>query len=297
MLEITQKRGFTYVHKSVHSTLARPPLAMRVSTSASPFWDLNRQQAAAIAEAARAKRISDATEEEASRRRKLPKKLASHSDRAAAMDEMLGQYPNIPLSEYSSDGDHLAINVDFPGLRAIHKDPWIFLVPDLLTQDECEQLMAKAEPHFQDSCSYSNGHRACDECRIARSETQGIQSRYSKLVTAQGSNLCPQPLPHRLLYSHTMISCPPYLAAQHARGKYGGRQGLEVSQGWILQKPRRSSLRHGVSGESHRYLIRVPERLRQWWRDPLLVVAICTPPEVRGRRTGLLPVDGEGRGW
>jgi hypothetical protein len=181
-----------------------PPLAMRVSTSASPsepipLWDLNRQQAAAIAEAARAKRISDATEEEASRRRKLPKKLASHSDRAAAMDEMLGQYPNIPLSEYSSDGDHLAINVDFPGLRAIHKDPWIFLVPDLLTQDECEQLMAKAEPHFQDSCSYSNGHRACDECRIARSETQGIQSRYSKLV---------EPLP-------AAFASPPPLLSHH----------------------------------------------------------------------------------
>lgn len=186
---------------SAVSRVLSPVSHVSISASPSepiPLWDLNRQQAAAIAEAARAKRISDATEEEASRRRKLPKKLASHSDRAAAKDEMLGQYPNFPLSEYSSDGDHLAINVDFPGLRAIHKDPWIFLVPDLLTQDECEQLMAKAEPHFQDSCSYSNGHRTCDECRIARSETQGIQSRYSKLVTAQGSNLCPQPLPHCL---------------------------------------------------------------------------------------------------
>ena len=247
MLEITHRQRYTFifctsqvhtlcltrqVHKSVHTCLACPKSGQlprrqqsrmsavsrvlspvsHVSISASPsepipLWDLNRQQAAAIAEAARAKRISDATEEEASRRRKLPKKLASHSDRAAAKDEMLGQYPNIPLSEYSSHGDHLAINVDFPGLRAIHKDPWIFLVPDLLTQDECEQLMAKAEPHFQDSCSYSNGHRTCDECRIARSETQGIQSRYSKLVTALGRtsarSLC---LTASLLSHHDFVS-------------------------------------------------------------------------------------------
>ena len=43
-------------------------------------------------------------------------------------------------------------------------------------------MMAKARPHFQESSSYSNGHRTSSECRIARNETQGIQSRYARLL-------------------------------------------------------------------------------------------------------------------
>ena len=141
-------------------------------------WLLNRQQAAAIAEDSRQKRAAEAARE-ASKRAKRP---TSSADRAAAKEAMLAQYPCIPLSEYAPDGHHLAINVDFPGLRAIHKEPWIFLVSDLLTGEECERMMAKALPHFEPSGSYSNGHRTSSECRIARSETRGIQSRYSKLL-------------------------------------------------------------------------------------------------------------------
>ena len=136
-----------------------------------------------MAESARKKRASDASEEA---RSKLTKKSASNSDSAAAQNRLL---PSIPLSEYAPDGDHLAINVDFPGLRAIHKDPWIFLVPGLLTRDECEQLKVKAEPLLTGSYGYSNGHRTSSECRIARKETQGIQSRYSKLCNMPVENM------------------------------------------------------------------------------------------------------------
>jgi len=55
-------------------------------------------------------------------------------------------------------------------------------VDDLLSRDECERMMAKATPHFENAYGYSNGHRTSCECRIARTETQGIQSRYSKLL-------------------------------------------------------------------------------------------------------------------
>ena len=33
-------------------------------------------------------------------------------------------YPSFPLSEYVNDGNFFHINKEFPGLRAIHKDPW-----------------------------------------------------------------------------------------------------------------------------------------------------------------------------
>ena len=132
-----------------------------------------------MAEAARQKRVCDEAEE-ATRQLKRSKKSAVKS--AQAKEAMLAQYPNVPLSEYAPNGDHLAINIDYPGLRAVHKNPWIFLVPDLLSRDECERLMAKAEPLFKPSSWYSNGHRTSSECRLARKETVGIQTRYSKLL-------------------------------------------------------------------------------------------------------------------
>lgn len=152
--------------------------------SATPSWLLNREKVLAIVETARLankKRAADAAEEAVSRS-KLPKS-------AAAKEAMLEQHPSIPLSEYAPDGDHLAINIDFPKLRAIHKEPWIFLVPDLLTRDECEKLMAKAGPHFQDASYYSNSHRTSSECRIARKETKGIQSKYAKLLNMPVENM------------------------------------------------------------------------------------------------------------
>ena len=96
------------------------------STAADP-WLLNRQHAAAMAEAARQKRVCDEAEE-ATRQLKRSKKPAVKS--AEAKEAMLAQYPSVPLSEYAPNGDHLAINIDYPGLRAVHKNPWIFLVPD-----------------------------------------------------------------------------------------------------------------------------------------------------------------------
>ena len=50
-------------------------------------------------------------------------------------------------------------------------------------------MMVKAKPHFQPSDGYSNSHRTSSECRIARKETQGIQSRYSKLLNVPVDNI------------------------------------------------------------------------------------------------------------
>jgi len=156
--------------------------AGQYDAAADPQWLRNRQMVAAIAEAARRENKKRAAEEAEEL------ELSSQPRAKLSKDDMLAQYPSIPLSEYAPDGDHLAINTDFPGLRAIHKDPWIFLVPDLLTRDECEKLMAKAGPHFQPSW-YSNDHRTSTECRIARKETQGIQGRYSKLLNMPVENM------------------------------------------------------------------------------------------------------------
>ena len=147
-----------------------------------PLWLLNRQHAAAMAAASRKRAAEDAS----ARGKKLAK---TPSKSEFGQEDMLAQYPSIPLSEYAADGDHLFIDADFPGLRAVHRDPWIFLVSNLLSCDECEHLMVKARPHFQPSYGYSNSHRTSSECRIARKETQGIQARYSKLLNVPVENM------------------------------------------------------------------------------------------------------------
>ncbi len=53
----------------------------------------------------------------------------------------LALYPSIPLAEYKNTGDFWFIDVDYPGIQAISRDPWIFLVPNLWTLDQCRALV------------------------------------------------------------------------------------------------------------------------------------------------------------
>ncbi|CAE8609956.1 unnamed protein product [Polarella glacialis] len=116
------------------------------------------------------------------------------SDDAAARSlyDRLLQYTDIPLSEYRPDSHHLAANMHYPGLRAIHKDPWIFVVSNLLTRYECQQLIIKASMHMTESARDAGRgatHRNSRDCRIARGETMALQSKYSALLNVPIENL------------------------------------------------------------------------------------------------------------
>jgi prolyl 4-hydroxylase len=41
-----------------------------------------------------------------------------------------------------------AINLDYPGLRYIHRNPDVLVIEDFLSGDECESIIANAEPHL-----------------------------------------------------------------------------------------------------------------------------------------------------
>lgn len=106
--------------------------------------------------------------------------------------DLLYKFADIPLSHYVDDGHHLHVNIDFPGLRAIHRDPWIFVVPNLLSSRECEQLMMKAGAHMRGSerdAARGAAHRNSMDCRVAKQETVGLQSRYAKLFDVPLGNL------------------------------------------------------------------------------------------------------------
>ncbi|KAJ1451883.1 hypothetical protein M885DRAFT_528618 [Pelagophyceae sp. CCMP2097] len=87
------------------------------------------------------------------------------------------------------DGDFWGINAAFPGLREVHSDPKIYAVDDLLSQAECEALIAKAAPHLKQSSLDGGGEygaemklRTSSDVRIEYDETPRLQGRFHELL-------------------------------------------------------------------------------------------------------------------
>jgi prolyl 4-hydroxylase len=83
-------------------------------------------------------------------------------------------YADIPLEFYQRDGKHQFINKSYPGLQAINKDPWVFVVHDFLSADECEACKAVAmdETWYGSSVAQASGKNLgteVDEIRRCRS--------------------------------------------------------------------------------------------------------------------------------
>ena len=57
-----------------------------------------------------------------------------HSRPLASNEELLAAYPTEPR--------YHAINKDFPGLTAVHREPWIFEVPKFVNTAEAQHLLA-----------------------------------------------------------------------------------------------------------------------------------------------------------
>ncbi len=108
-------------------------------------------------------------------------------------------YPSVPLSEYKDDGNFWFINKEYPGLRAISKDPWIFLVPNLLSLKQCKKLMMKGGPHMVQSKTFDGAtgtytvdkHRTSWDVRVPYEETPGVQGVFSKLLNIPKSHMEP----------------------------------------------------------------------------------------------------------
>mmetsp|Transcript_40536 Transcript_40536/g.79312 ORF Transcript_40536/g.79312 Transcript_40536/m.79312 type:complete len:341 (+) Transcript_40536:67-1089(+) len=54
------------------------------------------------------------------------------------------RYPDFALDNYLANPYFQKINTDYPGLQLIHEKPFIFLVNDFFTDDECDRLINKA---------------------------------------------------------------------------------------------------------------------------------------------------------
>mmetsp|Transcript_16821 Transcript_16821/g.37973 ORF Transcript_16821/g.37973 Transcript_16821/m.37973 type:complete len:358 (+) Transcript_16821:70-1143(+) len=95
--------------------------------------------------------------------------------------EWAALYPSIGLEEYRAGPDFWHINDEFPGLQAVHKDPWIFVCKNVLSPKVCQQLIAKSQSSLVPSW-VNRGDRTSWEVRICPEEVPGIQDRISKLL-------------------------------------------------------------------------------------------------------------------
>lgn len=66
-------------------------------------------------------------------------------------------YPDLPLDKYLGKPFFQKINTDYPGLQLIHEDPFIFIVNNFLTNEECDRLVRKAMTGNNKDTNLHNG--------------------------------------------------------------------------------------------------------------------------------------------
>jgi prolyl 4-hydroxylase len=114
---------------------------------------------------------------------------------ASGESSLLVNYPSYPLRHYRDEcvGNFWRINDKYPGLQCISKDPFIFLVPNLLTFDQCRKLVAKGANHYHGSTTLSKAlpgvKRTSSDLRVPKKESPGIQGIFSELLNAPISQL------------------------------------------------------------------------------------------------------------
>jgi len=54
------------------------------------------------------------------------------------------RYPDLLFDNYLANPYFHKINTDYPGLQLVHENPFIFIVNDIFTHDECNRLINKA---------------------------------------------------------------------------------------------------------------------------------------------------------
>jgi hypothetical protein len=94
-------------------------------------------------------------------------------------------YPHIPLSSYVPDGIHHYLNTSYPNLRAISKNPWIFLVDDLLTPSESSSMLqaARSSGAFP-SAQLGGKGGATSDASHRRAHSKSFASNSSPLVVS-----------------------------------------------------------------------------------------------------------------
>jgi hypothetical protein len=134
------------------------------------------------------------------------------------------RYPKLPLDGYKAQPFFHQINTEFPGLQLIHEQPYIFLVHDFFSGDDCDVLRqafnpsrssdhikrsALAQQQPSDAVYASQGIRTSSTLLMSHAEIAPLRSRMAELSLTQ---LQPTKLsrydPGQLFEKHTDYNPP-----------------------------------------------------------------------------------------
>jgi hypothetical protein len=104
-------------------------------------------------------------------------------------------YPALPFDGYRAQTLFHQIDTSFPGLQLVREKPYVFLVHEFLTSDECDQLIgkARAQPSLgQQLVGESEAStRTSVGCVARRDEVPGLRDRFARLSNVPTSHLQP----------------------------------------------------------------------------------------------------------
>ena len=152
----------------------------------------------------------------------------SSNEKVAVLRERITESGNIALAKYASEIAELAsytsmaypkdgngedegrnllseetaqtfkkINLQYPGIQAFHSDPDIFCVDNFLTEQECDKIVTKCEPHMAPCVTKDpvtgvvgpDPRRTSTEAMLPQSEAPSIVSKLVKLLDCREDEL------------------------------------------------------------------------------------------------------------
>jgi len=130
----------------------------------------------------------------------------------------IAEYPNQRLDRYTAQPFFHQIDTTFAGLQLIREEPYIFLVPDLFSAAECDQLIVKlASAEVQQSSGnaqhVATGARTSMTAFARNDELPELRQRLAKLANVAVEQLQPTKLTHydkgQRFATHTDAMVPP----------------------------------------------------------------------------------------
>mmetsp|Transcript_4782 Transcript_4782/g.6956 ORF Transcript_4782/g.6956 Transcript_4782/m.6956 type:complete len:251 (-) Transcript_4782:252-1004(-) len=121
--------------------------------------------------------------------------MANHEkkeeERSTTTTTITGNAEEIVATTYKT------INLSYPGIQILHRDPDIYAVDDFLTEEECNRVIAKCRPHMN-PCVAKNpftgkvdldSRRTSTEAMLPQAESPSIVSKLTKLLDCNKDNL------------------------------------------------------------------------------------------------------------
>eukprot|EP00966_Prymnesium_polylepis_P138770 3206605-Prymnesium_polylepis.1 len=106
---------------------------------------------------------------------------------SSALDAYVRQFPSLPFERYQTQRLFHRISLDFPGTQLVREEPYIFLVPDLLSASECDKLIVKhASAETQQASGnaqqVASGTRTSVTAYARNDELPALRQRLAKLA-------------------------------------------------------------------------------------------------------------------